>query len=474
MGVPSGIRSLSHHTWLGPVLYMMGSDNIQYRTWYGETITDSTWNKQSVQSPAIFYTCNTGTKQTVTGTITDVLGNSAGTMWWYAATGTGGTCSATTGASQLVAINYTTEFLKAPTVVSPPTGTSVPTNVGNDGTPTTFTWSSVNRAQCYDVQMALDKDFNQLLVDSITTAGACPASTPGIASNASLTVMNTGSNSTTTTVMALVQGQTYWWRVRVRSIGLTSDTATGPNGQQQGAGPWSDPASFAVGSQGAPKAPQPQLPADGSTQPNLGAQLSWNNPAGTVQYQMQVLPLNNDGPAINLIIGDPAQVQRATYDVMPPVLGQGNYVLLPGATYTWRVRTTNKPGSIGETDPSWGPWSDIRTFKTPRPSSVTIALNPVTPSATPTLSWKDSNTSNFYYEVQLSQDRTFNADPATATAAVYWNLVHGGETNPINSFKTPAGLTLEKGKTYYWRVRPRVQGDGAPVPWSDAWSFVTP
>jgi hypothetical protein len=280
--------------------------------------------------------------------------------------------------------------------------------------------------------------------------------------------------STQIIVAALVQGQSYFWRVRARTVGSTAATA------QLHPGAWSAPAQFAVASQGAPSSPTLQLPSDNATLPNMGpTMLSWNNPAGTVQFEIQVLPLNNDGPAIDLIIGDPAQVASASYTIQPPVLGQGNYVMLPGATYNWRVRTTTKAGSIGVTDPSWGPWSDVRTFKTPRPNAGTITLQPVTPSATPTLVWKDANVNDFYYEVQLSQDRTFNADPATATAAVYWNLIHGGLTNPLNSYQLPAGVTLEKGKVYYWRVRQRVQATplGADEPgigWTATQSFQVP
>lgn len=37
-----------------------------------------------------------------------------------------------------------------------------------------------------------------------------------------------------------------------------------------------------------------------------------------------------------------------------------------------------------------------------------------------------------------------------------------GLTQPLNSWTTRA---LTPGVTYYWRVRPRVQGDGTPVAW---------
>ena len=65
-------------------------------------------------------------------------------------------------------------------------------------------------------------------------------------------------------------------------------------------------------------------------------------------------------------------------------------------------------------------------------------------------------------------------NPATAIASVYWNLVHGGETNPLNSWTVPEGFGLNAQSTYYWRVRPRVQGDGTEVAWSTTWTFHTP
>ncbi|MCX6024135.1 MAG: hypothetical protein NTZ05_20865, partial [Chloroflexi bacterium] len=73
---------------------------------------------------------------------------------------------------------------------------------------------------------------------------------------------------------------------------------------------------------------------------------------------------------------------------------------------------------------------------------------------------------HFYYEIQLSSDPLFNTDPFSATAAVYWNLIHGGQTSPQNSWAVPASARLDAdGRRYYWRVRPRVQGNGTPVNW---------
>lgn len=204
--------------------------------------------------------------------------------------------------------------------------------------------------------------------------------------------------------------------------------------------------------------------------------LAWTNPPDTAQFQFQLMPVDNHGPALNLIIGRPDLVQAARFGLPAPVLGQGPYVVLPGMGYTWRLRTSPLAAPLRETDPGWSKWSNGAPFRTHTPTSATIF--PVSPRPTgfagnlePTLQWGNANSSIFYYEVQLSTDPAFVTEPARATAAVYWNLVHGGLTEPLNSWTVPSEFALEPGVTYYWRARPRVQGDGSPVEWSDTWSF---
>jgi hypothetical protein len=212
--------------------------------------------------------------------------------------------------------------------------------------------------------------------------------------------------------------------------------------------------------------------------------LVWQNPPGTIQYQLQVIPAPNpftlepDGPGINLIIGDQTLVAQSRYSFPAPQIGRGPYVLLPGMSYTWRVRTNNSGQALDQDDAGWSAWA-ARTFRTGEPAAATLA--PVSPaegsgvdSLTPLLHWEDHNPRLFYYEVQVSRDPEFTTDPARATAAVYWELVHGGETSPLNSYRVPAAYPLDAEATYYWRVRPRVQGDGMPVPWGATWSFGTP
>ena len=203
--------------------------------------------------------------------------------------------------------------------------------------------------------------------------------------------------------------------------------------------------------------------------------LRWTNPIGTAQYQIKISPYNNDGPGVNLIIGDALLVSSSSFTINPPVFGQGNYVLLPGMSYSWQVRVTTSTLPVSEGASVWGPWSSKNTFRTPAPSSSSIGL--VSPSHGSTISgaevalqWQNAASDIFYYEVQVSTDPQFKTGSG-AIASVWQNLVHGGVTNPPNTWYTPQ---LQSGATYYWRVRPRVQGDGTPVSWSPTWSFTTP
>ncbi|MCX6021345.1 MAG: hypothetical protein NTZ05_06385, partial [Chloroflexi bacterium] len=119
-------------------------------------------------------------------------------------------------------------------------------------------------------------------------------------------------------------------------------------------------------------------PPDGAQLASLSATLSWRNPPGATQYHLQVTPWNNDGPGLDLIVGDPALVAHASYTIPAPLFGEGPYIMLPGATYTWHVQVSDARRSLGPNQPDWSYWSAIRTFTTPRPNASTIQI--VTPS----------------------------------------------------------------------------------------------
>lgn len=220
----------------------------------------------------------------------------------------------------------------------------------------------------------------------------------------------------------------------------------------------------------APAAPTNLVPPNNTTLTNFSPMLRWALPPDGVQYQLTVTPANNDGPAINVI-----RNAESTYTVPAPPAWYG---LLPDMTYAWKVRATNANTPVSENDPSWGPWSVEHRFRTPAvaASSITLASpgnDAIILGLAPQLRWTDSNHNVWYYEVQLSKDPAFEADPAKATAAVYWELRHGGVTDPPRSYNLPAGYQLDENAIWYWRVRPRLQGDGRPVDWTAAARFRT-
>jgi photosystem II stability/assembly factor-like uncharacterized protein len=106
----------------------------------------------------------------------------------------------------------------------------------------------------------------------------------------------------------------------------------------------------------------------------------------------------------------------------------------PGETYYWMVSALI---------PFNGAWSEVRTF-TIAPSAATVpqiaspANGAANISTTPSFSWSPV-TGTTKYEFQLSKDATF------ATPLVSQQLA----TTAIQ----PTGVTLEAGKTYFWRVK---------------------
>lgn len=218
-----------------------------------------------------------------------------------------------------------------------------------------------------------------------------------------------------------------------------------------------------------PNAPSLATPSDGQVVSDFGPTLEWTDPPGSAvtQTHLQIVPFNNDGPGVDLILS----LAEDRFQLPPP---PNWYGLLPDMSYTWRVQSSDATVSVGTNDPSWSDWSPQWTFRTPAVSAGTIS--PVEPggeiqvgSLTPTLIWSDSNPQGWYYEIQVSRNPGFGPG-----AFLYWELRHGGVTSPPRSYQVPGQFPLEPGHRYYWRVRPRVQGDGAPVPWSNPSTFLTP
>ncbi len=362
----------------------------------------------------------------------------------------------TTAGNRIMEFQLNTEFLAPITLLDPPMNGVVITNTTDNGVPVIFRWEDVEEADEYDLIIGLSANL-----------------TDGVFVNAGAITTNVTEVDDAAGGKALIPGQTYYWAVRVAS----SDDVGGDVESN-----WSPTGKFSVvpASGSVSRSPELLLPTNNTTTANMGPiLLSWNNPPGTAQYHIDVRPSGDDGPGIGLIISDAAMVASASYTIQPPMFGSGNYVMLPGATYNWRVRTSGATESIGVTDPSWGPWSGVFTFKTPRANAGTIQLvrpisGAVVTDRTPTLEWKDSNSQMFYYEVQLSADSDFAAGPRGPFTAVQHQLVHAGESNPPMSYTSP--VTLTPG-SYYWRIRQRTQAtllgpDEPGIAWSPTQSFM--
>ena len=222
---------------------------------------------------------------------------------------------------------------------------------------------------------------------------------------------------------------------------------------------------------GQPPSSQPQSPANGEQITTFGPTLLWTNSPGARQVQLQVCPAMDDGPAVDLLLGSPV----TQFQLPPPPEWYG---LLPGMHYYWRVRNTTS-NDAAPAESSWGEWSTYATFRMPEASSAGISpLQPANGGSvdilTPLLQWANIDSRVFYYEIQLSRDPGFNTNTGSAIAPVFWELVHGGVTSPLNSYQVRGEFSVDSETRYFWRVRPRIQGDGSPVAWSDTFSFTTP
>ncbi|MBI2885845.1 MAG: PD40 domain-containing protein [Chloroflexi bacterium] len=220
--------------------------------------------------------------------------------------------------------------------------------------------------------------------------------------------------------------------------------------------------------------PTATYPGDATTVYYLGPRLAWQTEGNVTQYHVQLAPTGFDGPAIDLIVSDPAAGAAAYFDVPAPVMGSGPYIMLPGTTYAWRVRTSTFGGTLPADSPGWSRWSAARTFSTNQPvgwgiSAVAPRTGGLADSATPTLRWTDQFAFYFFYELQMSQDPRFGPD-----SFLYWEQRHGGMTEPLNSYSVPPEFPLTPNTTYYWRVRPWVPPASPASGWSETFSLRTP
>lgn len=218
---------------------------------------------------------------------------------------------------------------------------------------------------------------------------------------------------------------------------------------------------------------------------------------GITQYLMQLIPYNNDGPGImpgdywgnglDLTVNQWNNKEIKEVRITPEK-ASGEFLLLPENEYKFRVRASCESRQLSATsDAGWGEWKEsvrpLPTYREPPTNSSGIrqyrvggitpqeGVIPVVLTSRPNLQWDNTDRAIWWYEIQLSKDKNFNTDPQTATAAVFWELRHGGLSKPPNSYQVKERYPLEPGQTYHWRVRPRIQGKGTPVDWSRTFEF---
>lgn len=265
----------------------------------------------------------------------------------------------------------------------------------------------------------------------------------------------------------LAQGATYRWRVRANPFPPGDSvytwtpwsrefTFTTPGGRS-----WKDGALVSL-----------VAPANGAISSSLTPTLTWSPPTGSTYFEMVIIPGNNPAQAVRFV----QKIDTNSYSIPGPPYWYG---MLPDTSYSWRVRVNNASVPLPEEHSSWGPWSETWSFRTPTPPSNLIGVvapqqNARVSGATPTLTWANADNQVFFYEVQISKDSSFTADPQFAWAPLYWETVHGGMSSPPNSYTVASRYPLDRSQTYYWRVRPAIPGGGQAVLWSSVWQFSTP
>ena len=222
------------------------------------------------------------------------LGEATTYYWRVSATNSNGT----SGWSSVWDFITTSSIPAVPVLVLPTNGST--TELNNP----TLTWNSVQGATIYNLQLALDNQFTNLVINQ------------------------SGLTDTTYNVSGLTNGTQYYWRV---NAGNTSGTST-----------WSDSWTFTTT---IPIPPIPTLsqPTNNSLNTTSDLTFSWIQSQGAVSYDLQIA---NNEQFTNLVLN---QTGIAT-------VSQSVTNLAKGVKYYWRVRAINSSGTSN--------WSNIWNLTT--------------------------------------------------------------------------------------------------------------
>lgn len=277
------------------------------------------------------------------------------------------------------------ELLSSPVLNSPPI------NAVDVEVRPTFTWSAVEKASFYTIQVASDLSFQVVIIDETVSATSYVPS------------------------FDLQEKTRYYWRVRTRSDGQTSEWASG---------------YFTTGSKmpgsGELQAPVLSYPGNNGKDVELRPIFSWNMVGGAGAYVIQV---STNASFAHFAINE--KVTASSY--------MTSFDLEPETLYFWRVRAENEEGP--------GTWSQSWSFETTVVEKA-VLVPPIV--ATPDgeegeggirLSWNAVSDADLY-EIQVSKTKTF---PGTSLEKI-------NSVTTLEVTTTSAEVKLAAG-TYYWRVR---------------------
>ncbi len=369
----------------------------------------------------------------------------------------------------------------APVLVSPTNG------AGEIDTNATLSWNHSSGTIAYNVQVATDVGFINLVVDQDTIA-TTSHNVVGLLNNTQyfwrVNATNTGGTSTwsntwnfntinsapeliapannakgiaistTLTWSPLLGATSYSVQVATDTsfsnlvvdqsgIAATSHAVTGLLNNTQyfwrinasntgGTSPWSSTWNFLT----IVAAPVPFEPANNSAGIDITPTLSWNTSPGAVTYSVQVA---TDIDFINLVVN-----QSGIAATSHAVTG-----LLNNTQYYWRINATNAGGT--------SPWSNIWNFLSivAAPMLVSPPNNSAGIVTNPTLSW-NSSTGAATYSVQV------------ATDSIFTNLVVDQKNITTTSHNV---INLLNNTRYFWRVN--ATNTGGTSTWSNTWNFRT-
>ena len=167
-------------------------------------------------------------------------------------------------------------------------------------------------------------------------------------------------------------------------------------------------------------------PGDASS---MGPLLQWTQPPGTTWFQVQVIPFNEDGPGINLVIGDSALVQAAQYQVLWPQLRQRRPQLRAIARHDLPLAGAHEHGADeshgGRLERLGGEQLQDPAGQQQHHHPGGAAVLRGGAHAHPDVDLGKLQPAVFYYEVQLSKDYEFGPN-----AFLYSEYVHGGASTP--------------------------------------------